>query len=242
MVKQELPKEFLDRLSSVTGKRSRVVIDHILEHGYITTEELEEKYGYNHPPRAVRDVREQGIPLEMFRVINKQGRTIAAYRFGNLSELRDLNGREVLPKILKQTLIDQKGSYCSICMTRFESTVLQVDHRIPFEVGGEVINPEIHTEEYMLLCGSCNRAKSWSCEHCPNWKETRDQYVCESCYWADPECYEHIGLRRIRRLDIIWDEHEIKLYEELLQKAQVDHKSMSDYVKRVLKTYLESSQ
>jgi hypothetical protein len=46
MVKQELPKEFLDRLDNVTGKRSRVVVDHILEHGYITTEELEEKYGY----------------------------------------------------------------------------------------------------------------------------------------------------------------------------------------------------
>jgi len=238
MVKQELPKEFLDRLNNVTGKRSRVVVDHILEHGCITTEELEEKYGYNHPPRAIRDVREQGIPLDMFKVTNKQGRKIAAYRFGNLTELRDLNGRKALPKTLKQNLIVQKGSRCSICRTRFESTVLQVDHRIPFEVSGEVINPLIHNEEYMLLCGSCNRAKSWSCEHCPNWKETRDQSICESCYWSDPECYKHIGLRKIRRLDIIWDEHEIELYEILIQKAQADHKSMPDYVKKVLRGHL----
>ena len=27
------------------------------------------------------------------------------------------------------------------------------------------------SSEYMLLCGSCNRAKSWSCEHCANWLE-----------------------------------------------------------------------
>lgn len=242
MAKLDLPKEFIDRLSSVTGKRSRVVIDHILEYGHITTEELEEKYGYNHPPRAVRDVREQGIPLEMFKVTNKQGRKIAAYRFGNLSDLRDLNGRKGFPKVLKQTLIEQNDSRCSICMTRFDATVLQVDHRIPFEVSGEIIDPLIHNDEYMLLCGSCNRAKSWSCEHCPNWNETRDQSICKSCYWASPESYRHIGLRRIRRLDIIWEEHEIKLFDKLIQKAEENQKSMPDYVKIILTMHIEADK
>jgi hypothetical protein len=44
------------------------VIDHILQYGFITTEDLENTYGYNHPPRAARDVREAGIPLETFKV------------------------------------------------------------------------------------------------------------------------------------------------------------------------------
>jgi len=35
------PKWFLSLLGSVTNKRARVVIDHILEKGHITTEELE---------------------------------------------------------------------------------------------------------------------------------------------------------------------------------------------------------
>ena len=56
----EYPKEFLDLLESVTAKRPRTVIQHILEHGFITSEELKDTYGYNHPPRAVRDVREYG--------------------------------------------------------------------------------------------------------------------------------------------------------------------------------------
>ena len=48
---------------SVKAKRARTVIDHILENGIITNEELSDMYGYDHPPRAIRDVRENGIPL-----------------------------------------------------------------------------------------------------------------------------------------------------------------------------------
>lgn len=73
---------------AVTAKRPRTVIDHILKHGSITTEELKEKYGYNHPPRAARDVKEQGIPLEMFRVVGSDGQKIGAYRFGDPSKAR----------------------------------------------------------------------------------------------------------------------------------------------------------
>lgn len=48
----QLPDEFLALCHSVTAKRARIVIDHILEHGHITTEELQEHYGYNHPPKS----------------------------------------------------------------------------------------------------------------------------------------------------------------------------------------------
>ena len=50
MNQPNLPPEFLDRLRAVTAKRPKTVIDHILEHGFITTEELSELYGYDHPP------------------------------------------------------------------------------------------------------------------------------------------------------------------------------------------------
>ena len=80
MTEPALPAEFLELLESVEAKRPRTVIDHILEHGYITTEDLKERYGYNHPPRAARDVRELGIPLETFRTTAADGRSIAAYR------------------------------------------------------------------------------------------------------------------------------------------------------------------
>lgn len=52
--KLNLPDEFLERLKAITGKRPKTVIDHILQHGFITTEELNEKYGYDHPPSTLR--------------------------------------------------------------------------------------------------------------------------------------------------------------------------------------------
>lgn len=50
----EYPEDFIRRLKAVKGKRPRTVIEHILKHGQISTEELKSVYGYNHPPRAVR--------------------------------------------------------------------------------------------------------------------------------------------------------------------------------------------
>lgn len=41
---QKYPKEFLELCRSVTAKRPKTVIDHILKHGHIATEELKEKY------------------------------------------------------------------------------------------------------------------------------------------------------------------------------------------------------
>jgi hypothetical protein len=35
--KTVFPKEFLEHLQSITNKRAKIVIDHILKHGSITT-------------------------------------------------------------------------------------------------------------------------------------------------------------------------------------------------------------
>ena len=64
----DLPPEFVSKCKSIIAKRARTVIDHVLKNGFITTQELKDTYGYNHPPRAIRDVKENGIPMEMFRV------------------------------------------------------------------------------------------------------------------------------------------------------------------------------
>ena len=79
----KLSKEDLSKLNSITDKRPSTVIQHIIKHGYITTEELANNYGYEHAPRAARDVRERGVNLETYRVKSSDGRNIAAYRFGN---------------------------------------------------------------------------------------------------------------------------------------------------------------
>ncbi len=227
-------KEILAVLKTISNKRARVVIDHILKKGFITTEDLEKKYGYNHPPRAARDVREAGIPLETTRVKSSDGRSIAAYRFGDLSKIQKdrLAGRTVFAKIFKKALYDETKGRCGVCSGHFEFRYLQVDHRIPYEIAGDISNLR-DPSDYMLLCGSCNRAKSWSCEHCPNLISKRKE-ICMKCYWANPEDYVHVALKDVRRLDVIWEGGEVKIYEQLKLKADQLKCKIPDYVKKII--------
>jgi hypothetical protein len=237
MARQKLPKELLKRLAAVTDKRPKTVIDHILEHGYITTQELRDKHGYNHPPRAAKDVRDQGIPLETFRVKGDDGRSIAAYRFAYLSKIRRgfLGGRRTFPKEFKDNLAMTRGCRCHICSGQLEERYLQIDHRVPYEVAGDVEFDERDEESYMLVCGSCNRAKSWSCEHCRNWTETKSATTCQGCYWASPERYSHVAMQDARRLDLVWLGEETGTYDALKQTADSSGEAMPEHVKRILR-------
>jgi hypothetical protein len=235
-VPQELPEWFVEKAKAVTAKRAKTVIDHILEHGQITTEELKNLYGYDHPPRAARDVREQGIPLETFRLASSHGRKIGAYRFADPSTIRKgtLAGRKVFSKGFKTALLERSGSKCGVCLTVYESRYLQVDHRVPYEVGGEGMG-ESNPEEFQLICGSCNRAKSWSCEHCTNWTEKHESRICKTCYWARPESYKHIGMRPIRRLELVWMMQEIVDFERLSKAAQKQRQPLPEFIKAILR-------
>ena len=222
-------------LQSVTGKRARTVIDHILEHGHITTEELSEKYGYEHPPRAARDVRESGIPLETFRVTDSRGRSIGAYRFGDLGDVRQqrIAGRRALPKQLKEELMEREQSRCQVCLTHLDGRYLQIDHRVPYEIGGEPAG-KLQASDFMLLCSSCNRAKSWSCEHCGNRTGARAPELCKTCYWGDPTEYSHIALLVVRRLDLTWTDEEVSDYDRIVRSSEEAGEELPDFVKGVL--------
>lgn len=240
MPKQAIDKWVREHLERITNKRARIVIEHIMEHGFITTEDLEKKYGYNHPPRAARDVREAGIPLETYRVQSSDGRSIAAYRFGDLAKIRGqrLQGRKTFPKKLKDQLYVLSAGKCAICGGEYEARYLQIDHRVPYEVAGDESDENWDPKDYMLLCGSCNRAKSWSCEHCINWTDEKQPQVCHACYWAKPENYSHIALREVRRLDLLWEEDEVQTYERLKQVAKEAKYRVPEYVKRVIREHL----
>jgi hypothetical protein len=236
MTARKLPAEFLEKVKAVKKKRPKTVIDHILKHGYITTEELKDKYGYDHPPRAARDVWEEGIPLETYKVTNKEGRKIAAYRFGDLAKIQEgkLGGRRVFSKEFKEALLSAQGNKCAICLTEYEERYLQVDHRVPYEVAGDFDSETRKPADYMLLCGSCNRAKSWSCEHCINWCDTKDEAICRTCYWATPKDYSHVATKEIRRADIVWVGEEVGVYETLKRRSSVVGEELPSFVKYIL--------
>ena len=234
----DYPKEFLDLLESVKAKRPRTVIQHILKNGYVTSQELKDIYGYNHPPRAIRDVREYGIPVITYRVTGSDGRKIAAYKFGNPDDakkaLTKSSGRTALSKALKRALIDRYGSRCFIYLETMDESTLQVDHRIPYEIGGERDEKDI--AHFMLLSPSANRAKSWTCEHCDNWKN-HDESFCMRCFWAYPENYEHVAGNPVKVVSIIFSGDEIEDYNKLIQLS--GQNSVQAAVKKILHDYLK---
>jgi len=242
MPKKDYPKEFLELCHSITAKRPKTVITHILKHGQITTEELKNIYGYNHPPRATRDVKEHGIPIERITVVGTDGRKIAAYRFGDTTNLkvRRFDGRTGLSKQIKDALIAKYGCRCFIYLEEMPEAALQIDHRVPFEVAGE--SETMSAEEFMLLCGSANRAKSWSCEHCENWRSQKDRGVCLTCYWAFPENHTHIAMKQLRRVDLLWQGDETAQYERLKADAAEAGMPIPDFVKEVLRRAISSDE
>lgn len=232
------PKAILDKLNSITDKRPATVIQHILKNGYITTEELENIYGYKHPPRAIRDVRERGINIETYRVKSSDGRSIGAYRFGNPVIAEDkvskVAGRTVLSQVLKKALIEKYGSVCFIYLQPMEEMLLQIDHRIPYEIGGEQTEDDIDC--YMLLSPSANRAKSWTCEHCPNWTQ-KDVSFCLNCFWAYPENYTHIAGKEQRRIIVTFTGNEIEDYNRLIELVGADR--AEETIKELINKYIK---
>lgn len=228
---QSLPSEFVTLCRSVTAKRARTVIDHILKHGIITSQELREKYGYDDPRRGIRDVRETGIPLITYRVPSSNGRKIGAYTFDDVSNIKRgrIGGRKAFSKQFKQTLIGIYGSRDAFSGEALDERYLQIDHRVPYEVGGD--GSDEGPQSYMLLDSSSQRAKSWSCEHCQNFLKLHDADTCGSCFWAAPEAYKHVAMQPTRRTEIVWTSSEVSEFDQLQAEAHKAGVSLQSYIK-----------
>lgn len=236
----DLPEDFRERLDSVTNKRARFVIDTILKKGFCSTEDLKNG-GYEHAPRAARDVKELGIPLDSYKIKDSTGKRISAYKFGNWEAAKEQNplaktlGRTQISEKIKSALIEKYGAKCHLYGEQYPKKMLQPDHRIPYEIGG---NPTdmLDTDYFMLLSPSANREKSWTCEHCMNWTK-KEISVCKTCYYAYPEKYQHIAGRKERKLDIVFKNDEIELYEKIVKQAELHNISYQRELKRIIEYY-----
>ncbi|HEY1903029.1 MAG TPA: hypothetical protein VGG56_11380 [Terracidiphilus sp.] len=185
----KIPAKLLELINSIRNKRARVILDALIKKGSISTSELQAA-GYDHPPRAARDVVELGIALKRVSVKRKDGQNIASYVFDE-RELDPLKtGRVVIAKKERDGIIKRKGSKCNLCGG---TQNLQLDHRIPYQVAGEL--QRYGEDPFQVLDGSCNRKKSWECEHCQNWLRIKDLEVCNTCYWSNPDCYTHVAMK-----------------------------------------------
>jgi hypothetical protein len=225
-----ISKELFDRIGLIANKRARFVLDSIAKNGMVTTEEIN-RAGYEHPPRAVRDARELGFAIQTIKVKHTNGRPIAAYIFPDSATIdTQKSGRTALPKKQREAIIVAAGSRCQICGA---GKNLQVDHRIPYEVAGE--SQAKLANSYLVLCGSCNRKKSWSCEHCPNWLKDKNLGTCGTCYWAEPDKYDHVGTEVERRADLIWTGNEVLNYEKLRRESEKNRRTVVEQIKEIVR-------
>lgn len=229
----KISKKLKALIAQVSGKRAKAVIDHIVEFGVVTTEDLE-KMGYAHAPRAARDVRENGIPLKTLRVKGRSGKSIAAYSFDLEKDISGfkLGGRQVFSKAFKLDLVQRYGARCAICNEKYSEIYLQIDHKVPYEVIGDGVS--LNPDEFMLVCATCNRKKSWSCEQCPNWNGPKDPEVCKTCIWANPENFSHIATEQVRRTEIVWKAEDVEAFEKLKRQADKEGVPIQSYIKSKL--------
>ena len=223
--RKPIPAKLQERINDITNKRARIVLDTIVKNGSISTAELK-KLGYDHPPRAPMDAKDLGFAIARVITRNSEGRVMAIYMFDERELNPALTGRIVLPKKERQGIIKGKGSKCALCGATHN---IQVDHRIPFQVAGESQRDE--EDPYQLLDGSCNRKKSWACEHCENWLKQKDFDTCRTCYWASPEDYTHIAMRQERRIDIVWVGDEVKQFTNIETAAKRAGRSVAEEIK-----------
>ena len=215
------------------GGDNRVVkaLTAILRRGGITTEELKE-LDYDHPPRAASDIKDLGIPLISERVKSRSGKSIARYRFGTAEQIRVGQAkRSSFSKKFRKALFDAYGAVDCITRAPHDPRSLQIDHRIPFRVGGDSGLETNDVSAFMLLDAQSQRAKSWSCENCRNFIELRDPAICRTCFWAYPERYDHVAMTDIRRADIVWQGSEIPDYGRIVEAAARSGMSIQDYLK-----------
>lgn len=225
-----IDEELSKKIATVTSLRPKTILEHLVKHGSITTEEITKLYGYDHAPRAIRDVREEGIPIKttMVKVNNKR---MAKYVFDDSSKIEHnkLGGRQVFSKKFKDLLVSKYGSRCHITLEPYPPKYLQIDHRIPYEVAGESAGDERSPDKFMLLCASAQRQKSWDCEHCLNLLEKKDIGICKTCYWAYPENYSHVAERYERRIDLVFQNEEVSMLQTIEKQAEAQGLTLKQY-------------
>ena len=217
------------------GKRPRVVLEHILNNGSVSTYELGQ-LGYDQPPRAAQDLKEAGVKLKVsFGKHPETGNRMAIYSLSDEEPQTGIkNGRTAFPKQFRESLFSRFGNRCNICNTVYPTSLLQCDHRVSFILSGEV--DELELDKFQPLCAPHQRAKSWECEHCPN-RETKDENICKTCFWAIPDGeYTHIATRLERKVTISFQNaDELSLLQELISSAESKSICLEDEIKQRLK-------
>lgn len=218
----DIPDPLKKKLKDVTSLRPLVVIYHMLKDGSISTERLQKEYGYDQAPRAAQDVKDHGIKLTSTSGRTSDGHRMVSYALDITGSVgTHKSGRRAFDKREKLAIAsDQYDPSCDLCGLSLSIAELQADHRVPYDIAGELSDGDRTRAHVMLLCPSCNRSKSWACEHCPNWEpEARVPATCKSCYWSGNEGHAHAATVKGRWLTLSWRGPDVVDVDDVQEEA-----------------------
>ena len=165
---------------------------------------------------------------------------MAIYSLLEDDELVAAGGRRAFPSKFRADVLAAHESRCNLCNQPYPAKSLQLDHRIPYIVGGE--SAELKVADFQLLCGSHQRKKSWECEHCPN-RVAKDPSVCRTCYYAFPDTdTEHVATLPVRYLEVVFTEDEIDFFERIQKASEASGVSTASFVKEAIAEHLGPKQ
>lgn len=205
-----------------------------MKNGSVSTFQLGQ-LGYDQPPRAAQDLKEFGVRLRVtFAKHPKTRNRMAIYWLADDQPFLEgtFRGRQAFSKEFRRKILEECDSKCLFCASLVEKSRLQIDHRVPYQIAGEVNVQNVI--EFMLLCSSHQRIKSWTCEHCPAYAQ-KNALLCKSCFWAIPDGdFTHVATVPERRLDLLWKgEQEVRAFEALKARAQKENIPLADYLKKM---------
>lgn len=236
-VVREMAEAFVK--NNKTG-RAVLALKAMLKSGFVTTDDLN-ALGYNHPPRAIADVRDQGIPVVTESVTNSDGKRMARYRLGTADAIRaGQTGRTNFTKKFRNELLAKYGSVDCITGAEHELRSLQIDHRIPYRIAGDLGLATGDVDAFMLLDAKSQRAKSWACENCENFKAIKDSAICRRCFWAFPDSYDHVAMQEQRRTDIVWQGTDVAVHDALKLEASARGIDLPEFLRKLGRRQLES--
>lgn len=222
-------------LSAKPNSRAAKAIREMLSRGVVTTDDLA-ALGYNHPPRAIQDVKDATLPVIQKIVLRQDGKRMASYRFPTASEAvagRAFGGGRLnITPAFRRELMQHYGEADTITGAKLPRIMLTVDHRVPFQVGGDAGLESGDVTQFMLLDRSMQRVKAWACQHCPNVTEgLLNPEICKRCFWAFPESYDHVATQSIRRTDVVWQGDDVPLHDRLRERAQKQGVTVADLLR-----------
>jgi len=127
--------------------RAKRALNFLLENGTVTTGDLLAA-GYAHPPRAIRDLKDAGFEVSS-KLVTVDGRRMSEYTL--VDSVTEGGGqRRPVSHRFRNHVFEVHGHRCAVCGVVFITRQLQLDHRVPFHVGGDPVIPTV--DDFMPLC------------------------------------------------------------------------------------------